>query len=300
MCYCKSIELYDEINEKKQYLLLNKNTNEAQTISAKRDKSNAFLLKDTKNFHLLDKFEAMSENSLISLPYQLKKVEYKDIVAKPYDFYRDFVSKGEPCLIKNIISDWPAFKNWQDNSYLIEKAGDTEFTIDITPDGYADSIKSSYFVQPLQQKMSLKKFFEEKSKENQVCYIQKQNNNLNDEFSVLKTDILPNVLEFFSEFFKKDPDASNLWIGTKESVTSLHKDNYENIFVVVKGEKHFTLIPPIYYPFMHPSYYKDSRWDWDNDKKSFVIKENKEENKIPWISINPDLDNDGGDLGVKI
>lgn len=27
-------------------------------------------------------------------------------------------------------------------------------------------------------------------------------------------------------------------------VTSLHKDHYENIYVVIRGTKHFTLYPP--------------------------------------------------------
>ena len=39
------------------------------------------------------------------------------------------------------------------------------------------------------------------------------------------------------------PDAVNLWIGD-ERLTSLHKDHYENMYAVISGEKHFTLLPP--------------------------------------------------------
>lgn len=33
-------------------------------------------------------------------------------------------------------------------------------------------------------------------------------------------------------------------IGNSHSVTALHKDNYENIYVQIRGAKHFVLLPP--------------------------------------------------------
>ncbi len=63
---------------------------------------------------------------------------------------------------------------------------------------------------------------------------------------------------------EKSPDAVNLWIGDEKSVTSIHSgtpsfavhreldanipllrtDPYENIYTVIRGAKHFTLLPP--------------------------------------------------------
>ena len=40
------------------------------------------------------------------------------------------------------------------------------------------------------------------------------------------------------------PDAVNVWIGDERSVTSVHSDPYENIYLVLRGTKHFTLFPP--------------------------------------------------------
>lgn len=40
------------------------------------------------------------------------------------------------------------------------------------------------------------------------------------------------------------PEAVNLWIGNHHSVTSFHKDHYENLYAVVSGQKHFLLLPP--------------------------------------------------------
>lgn len=46
-------------------------------------------------------------------------------------------------------------------------------------------------------------------------------------------------------FFKgKDPEAENFWLGYDGSVSSLHKDPYENFYIPIVGEKHFTLMPP--------------------------------------------------------
>ena len=51
------------------------------------------------------------------------------------------------------------------------------------------------------------------------------------------------MYDFFEKnFFHKKPDARNFWMGHNESVSAMHKDNYDNLYSVVRGEKHFTLI----------------------------------------------------------
>ena len=40
-------------------------------------------------------------------------------------------------------------------------------------------------------------------------------------------------------------DAVNLWLGTDQSVTAMHRDSYENIYCQIMGQKHFVLLPPI-------------------------------------------------------
>ncbi|KAK5630792.1 hypothetical protein RRF57_006507 [Xylaria bambusicola] len=47
---------------------------------------------------------------------------------------------------------------------------------------------------------------------------------------------------------ERDPDAINMWIGNSRSVTALHRDNYENIYVQIAGRKHFVLLPPLFQP----------------------------------------------------
>ncbi len=40
------------------------------------------------------------------------------------------------------------------------------------------------------------------------------------------------------------PDAINLWIGNSNSITALHRDNYENMYYQIIGSKQFVLLSP--------------------------------------------------------
>ena len=77
-------------------------------------------------------------------------------------------------------------------------------------------------------------------------YIQHQNSNFTEEFTSLNFEVPQEVVKHVSQQFFKgaDPDASNLWLGYDQSVSSIHKDPYENFYMPIVGEKHFTLMPP--------------------------------------------------------
>lgn len=61
-----------------------------------------------------------------------------------------------------------------------------------------------------------------KKQENEVLYLQSQNDNLHAELESLLQDATSN-LPFASEAFGALPDVANVWIGDDRSVTSLHK-----------------------------------------------------------------------------
>ena len=77
----------------------------------------------------------------------------------------------------------------------------------------------------------------------EVMYLQQQDNNLRTSFPELVHEV-EEELQWASEAFGAGPEAVNLWIGNDRSVTSFHKDHYENLYAVVAGEKVFTLLPP--------------------------------------------------------
>ncbi|KIW19333.1 hypothetical protein PV08_03627 [Exophiala spinifera] len=83
-----------------------------------------------------------------------------------------------------------------------------------------------------------------RQKSRRIHYLQSQNSNLTSTpLSPLLAD-LPRQLPFAHDVLG-DPEAINIWIGTSDSVTSTHRDPYENLYVVLKGCKKFTLYPPV-------------------------------------------------------
>lgn len=71
-----------------------------------------------------------------------------------------------------------------------------------------------------------------------------ENDNLRNEYSSLFEDV-PSDIPFARIALRKNPEAVNFWLGNSLSTTSLHKDNYENIYVQVRGQKHFVIMPPV-------------------------------------------------------
>lgn len=55
-------------------------------------------------------------------------------------------------------------------------------------------------------------------------------------------------------------DAVNLWIGNKNSVSSMHKDPYENLYAVVEGKKIFEICHPMMLCFMEYEEYDTFSW----------------------------------------
>ena len=74
-----------------------------------------------------------------------------------------------------------------------------------------------------------------------------ENDNFRNEYQSLFPDAQQDI-PFARIALQKDPDAINLWVGNSRSVTCLHRDPMENIYVQVMGQKHFVLLPPLCHP----------------------------------------------------
>eukprot|EP00392_Amoebophrya_sp_AT5.2_P008977 g9005.t1 len=85
--------------------------------------------------------------------------------------------------------------------------------------------------------------------------------------------------------FGPDPDldavfqqmeALNLWVGDERSLSSFHKDNYENLYLVTAGAgKVFWLAPPCSAPYFYQEAYQTARYRWSRSPEE----EGKEENE---------------------
>ena len=137
-----------------------------------------------------------------------------------------------------------------------------------------------------------------------VVYYSRQNDCLRTEMTKLfSTGIIPKTFSFAEEAFGTGPpDAINLWIGNEKSVSSIHKDHYENLFYVCSGQKEFILNPPAdilflqekefqngtFRPICNGSDLNNASWVVEPDDELDEIKEVEDNNpKTKWIE--PDV-----------
>jgi len=200
-------------------------------------------------------------------------------------FLREAVCRYHPVLITGLIDHWPALEKWN-KDYLVQVIGDRKVNINLAPDGHGDCVKNIYsaggdattepkpfFVYPAEHDMTMSDFFkllQSDGTRSAVPYLSQQNDNLRQNMPELLRDIqttLPLATEAFGS--NSNPlglqveedeygvvsgalEAVNLWIGDERSVSSIHKDHYENMYAVVSGEKTFTLLPPTDVAFLAP------------------------------------------------
>lgn len=233
-----------------------------------------------------DLHEASIALSNDSREYYLgESVKYLSRPPTPIEFMREYVSCNSPVLIDHVTSHWPALTIWS-NEYLKKKLENKSVSVAIVPDGRADAIKlhrdQQVFALPYEKTMPfdhLMNVFESDHPTAQgVHYLQPQNNSMHDEYSSLLTDIDPH-LQWATEAFGVLPDVVNFWMGRAESVTSLHKDNYENLYAVVRGEKIFTIYPPTDAYFIECKKYPVYRYNAEMELRSEECEE------VPWYSM---------------
>jgi len=235
------------------------------------------------------------------------KCKYYEKPPNEIEFLRDIVSSHTPCIINGLIDDWPALKNWNYN-YLINKTNNQDVLINFTHDGDADSIKfindDYYFIYPAEVKMKFNNFInmlQNKEYDDAIPYLSQQDDNLRKYFNILLNDItiglpLANIA-FKDPYINDSLTAINLWIGDERSVSSLHKDFYENFYCVIDGEKTFTLLPPGDIAFMNEKEYKTKSYKYKKDnndvdnnyriKKDDIIISETSNNKVSWIAKDP-------------
>ncbi|XP_076308025.1 bifunctional peptidase and (3S)-lysyl hydroxylase Jmjd7-like isoform X2 [Tachypleus tridentatus] len=193
-----------------------------------------------------------------------------------------------PVLFRQAVRHWPALKKWT-NQYLRDKIGQKEVTVAVTPTGYGDAVCDGYFVMPEERKMTMNSFInilEGHGQDNYVYYIQKQNSNLTEEFEELVSDVAME-LSWATSAFGVEPDAVNFWMGDKRAVTSMHKDHYENIYCVVRGQKDFILIPPTDLPWVPYENFQAAVYKTSEDGQ-FHIEKDESFGIVPWIPVDPE------------
>eukprot|EP01113_Clastostelium_recurvatum_P035830 TRINITY_DN5033_c0_g1_i1.p1 TRINITY_DN5033_c0_g1~~TRINITY_DN5033_c0_g1_i1.p1 ORF type:complete len:306 (+),score=52.74 TRINITY_DN5033_c0_g1_i1:136-1053(+) len=219
-------------------------------------------------------------------------------------FCRDYVSMNRPVIITGALKRWKAMQRWS-NAYLRKKLQHSQIHVAQTPDGRADAIKDGMFVKPLETLMPFPSFLDclqqppqtqqhQQQSDNKgddgrrVYYAQHQNGSFHLEYPELHQDICDDDLQWAFDAFGTSPDAVNFWYGTDDSVTSLHKDPYENIYCVVAGTKLFTLLPPTDLPYLYQTQMPSATYVESEIDRKLAIQRDDPPSHVPWIQVDPD------------
>jgi len=219
------------------------------------------------------------------------------------EFLRDYVSASRPLILTDLdASDWPCLHRWTDE-YLLKTAGDAKVSVNVTAGGWGDYVDeaSGKFVKPLEESMPFREFWDVLSQPASdaagVPYLSYQNDSLREQLPALAEDV-PSALPLGVAAFGNEPEAVNLWIGDGRAVSSCHKDHYENLYLVVRGEKIFTLLPPAVVPFLHerrcsPAQFARSGQPNSRQGGLHVVPDETSPEHVPWVPVDvsaPDLD----------
>jgi jumonji domain-containing protein 7 len=122
-----------------------------------------------------------------------------------------------------------------------------------------------------------------------ILYLQAQNDCLRSEFPSLLTQLpLPLHPSWVTTVLGTEAEAINLWIGTKHSISTLHSDPYENLYVVVRGRKRFYLTPPGEGWFYCKTKFATASWVPRNSSDQCQEEGEDGTSKVPEVELRPD------------
>ncbi|KAK7403938.1 hypothetical protein QQX98_010269 [Neonectria punicea] len=216
----------------------------------------------------------------------------------PLEFMR-FVARNTPFVVRGGASSWKACQEWN-SAYLLSALKKQPVNVAVTPYGNADAPTthpdhdSPVFAKPHYEDQPFDQFLEYVVRHEtdpdfpldaEVRYAQTQNDNLRDEYITLFSDVQKDI-PFARIALDKAPDAVNLWIGNSKSVTALHKDNYENIYVQVLGRKHFVLFPSLCHPFVNEKPLRPATYS--RAEQGLVLEMDADDEAVPFATWDPD------------
>ena len=221
----------------------------------------------------------------------------------PFQFYRDYVASSQPCKLHNCFNHWPANKLWNDeNDSIVERCGqDLPVTCNFTPNGHGDHIYDhTVFVKPEERTLPFgdawNRIKHQTKKNEGVPYLSFQNDSFRTQFQCLEKDIDVNGLDFANRVFQGKDRASNevaavnLWIGDERSVSSVHKDPFDNIYCVVRGTKTFTLLPPSDVRYLGERAFPSASYKHNSITGDFdiIVDQYKDDIVVvPWCEVDP-------------
>jgi hypothetical protein len=191
----------------------------------------------------LNKLESHA-NILAELAYlsqRSRTIERREKISR-IDFLENYYAKNIPLILPDIAKSWPAISKWNPE-YLKEKYGDVE--IEVQTDRDSDRLYEIN-VEQHRKKMRMQDYANTVVTGGATNNYYMVANNGNIEKTALRG--LLEDIEMFPEYL----DAQNIngttffWFGPAGTITPLHHDPVNLIFVQVYGHKVWKIIPPYY------------------------------------------------------
>ncbi|KAM0286010.1 hypothetical protein ACHAQH_001200 [Verticillium albo-atrum] len=226
----------------------------------------------------------------------------------PLEFMR-YVARNTPFVFRNAVTSWEAYKRW-DKDFLIGTLEGQSVNVAVTPHGNADAPTplpdgrlslSKPHEEPQEFATFLKTIISQTAEDltssetaavsTEVLYAQTQNSNLHTEYAPLfHLDHLPRSLPFARiALDQPQPDALNLWIGNARATTALHKDNYENLYVQLRGRKRFALLPPHCHPCVNEQPLRSATYCRSGPDGALVLEHDGDDAEdVPFATWDPD------------
>lgn len=114
----------------------------------------------------------------------------------------------------------------------------------------------------------------------------KENDNLRHEYQCLFEDVQKDI-PFARIALQRPPEAVNMWVGNSRSVTATHKDNFENIYVQIRGRKHFVLLSPLHYHCMNEKRLQPATYA-RNPQGQLSLFLDEDTTPVPFVTWDPD------------
>jgi len=189
-------------------------------------------------------------------------------------FYKNFVTKNRPVVIRGSMKSWPALHKWT-NEYLKSKVGNMSVQI-------AVSNRSDHFglmSTTVKRAMPFNEFVDKMEQHsNEILYLNLQKMLYTDEGGKVTEQGLDIPETFLQGDFELPPfmlyhkiKERNFWMGPGEMVSRLHHDASENVLCMVFGYKRFIVFPPSQTQYLYP--YEQGQKHFskvDIDKPDFV------------------------------
>ncbi|KAH0445954.1 hypothetical protein IEQ34_025212 [Dendrobium chrysotoxum] len=226
---------------------------------------------------------AIEARSLLGLPTEVRDCStvWVDTLASAptaLEFARHVVRHVPLLLIDGCIDDRTGLQRWQSTQYLIDAMGEEPVQVSLTPDGRADDLQSlderDVFALPMEQWRSFRLMSD----------VREINGGSSKTHTSLVWQLCVGRCALGTE-----PEATNLWIGTSKSRTSMHREIItENLFTVIRGTKIFTLYPPCEAHFLC----EDKPYEvyqWHRAPDDLWSLQPSDSTATPWIPIDPSL-----------